>query len=164
MPLYFAYGSNMEVAAMASRCPRSRPLGPARLMRHRFLVTTDGYASVQRDPTGTVWGLLWDLRLADVSALDRYESLGTGLFVKITRPVLTGTGSRRAIVYVGRARRPGEPRPGYMENVVAAAAAAGLPEAYRRTLEAFLPRQRAAAAETPRVRPRFASPDDPRRA
>ena len=60
MPLYFAYGSNMDVAAMASRCPHSRPVGPARLMRHRFLVTSDGYASVQRDPAATVWGLLWD--------------------------------------------------------------------------------------------------------
>ncbi|HEY6732614.1 MAG TPA: gamma-glutamylcyclotransferase, partial [Roseiarcus sp.] len=27
MPLYFAYGSNMDVAAMARRCPRSKALG-----------------------------------------------------------------------------------------------------------------------------------------
>jgi len=28
---------------MARRCPNSRPLGPARLPRHRFIVTRDGY-------------------------------------------------------------------------------------------------------------------------
>ena len=27
MPLYFAYGANMDVAAMAQRCPNSKPLG-----------------------------------------------------------------------------------------------------------------------------------------
>ncbi len=33
MPLYFAYGANMDVAAMAKRCPSSKPLGLARLPR-----------------------------------------------------------------------------------------------------------------------------------
>ncbi|RYE82539.1 MAG: gamma-glutamylcyclotransferase, partial [Hyphomicrobiales bacterium] len=36
MPLYFAYGANMDIAAMRERCPRSTPLGLARLPRHRF--------------------------------------------------------------------------------------------------------------------------------
>ena len=41
MPLYFAYGSNMDVAAMAQRCPRSKLLGVARLPRHKvFIITT----------------------------------------------------------------------------------------------------------------------------
>jgi hypothetical protein len=30
MPLYFAYGSNMDAAAMRSRCPNSAALGTAR--------------------------------------------------------------------------------------------------------------------------------------
>ena len=38
MPLYFAYGANMNVAAMAARCPRSKPLGLAKLVRHRLVV------------------------------------------------------------------------------------------------------------------------------
>ena len=50
MPLYFAYGSNMDRTAMLARCPHSRPVGPARLMRHRFFVMDEGYASVLRDP------------------------------------------------------------------------------------------------------------------
>mgnify|MGYP002790472545 CR=1 FL=1 len=36
MPLYFAYGLNMDPAGMAQRCPRSKPLGLARLPRHRI--------------------------------------------------------------------------------------------------------------------------------
>ena len=56
MPLYFAYGSNMDRAAMALRCPASKPLGLARLMRHRFFIMASGYASVARDPTRCVRG------------------------------------------------------------------------------------------------------------
>ena len=159
MPLYFAYGSNMDLAAMARRCPATRLVGPARLMRHRFFVSGDGYASVMRDPRGTVWGLVWDLALADVPALDRYESLSTGLYVKAVQPVLTVRGPRRAMVYLGRSLRPGAPKPGYMEGVVAAATAAGLPPDHVRSLRAWLPNaQEIAPAGQPKVRPRWSVP------
>lgn len=130
MPLYFAYGSNMDRAQMAARCPASRVRGVARLARHRFVIMREGYASVARDPRRIVWGLLWDLALADVSALDRYEGVAGGLYTKVHQPVLTGEGARRALVYIGRESGTGLPRPGYLEAVVAAARAAGLPESY----------------------------------
>lgn len=159
MPLYFAYGSNMDLAAMAARCPHSRPLAPARLIRHRFVVTTDGYANVLRDPGRVVWGLLWDLALADVPPLDRYESLGTGLFTKAVQPVVTAKGPRQAMIYIGRAVRPGAPKPGYMEGVLSAAELAGLPATYLRELAAWLPNQPVPAAlEQPKVRPLFGAP------
>ena len=160
MPLYFAYGSNMDRAAMQTRCPHSTPVGLARLVRHRFFVCQDGYASVARDPSRLVWGVLWDLALADVPALDRYESVATGLYAKTVQPVLTAQGPRRALVYVARSTLPGPPRPDYMEGVVAAAAEAGLPEAYRRELEAWMPTARPASGplETSKVRPLWGAP------
>ena len=57
MPLYFAYGANMDVAAMAKRCPSSKPLGLARLPRHRWIISADGYANVVRDPRRDVHGM-----------------------------------------------------------------------------------------------------------
>lgn len=165
MPLYFAYGSNMNRAAMLARCPHSRALGPARLMRHRFLVMSDGYASVQRDPRRVVWGLLWDLALADVPALDRYESLSTGLYTKSMQPVVAHRGPRRAMIYVARSMLPGAPKSGYMEEVVDAAGLAGLPKEYLRELEAWLPNPRPSAGpvEPPAVRPIFSAPASVRR-
>ncbi|MFC4174527.1 gamma-glutamylcyclotransferase family protein [Microvirga sp. GCM10011540] len=164
MPLYFAYGSNMDQAAMALRCPASKPVGSARLMRHRFIVFEGGYASVIRDPQRAVWGLLWDLALADVPALDRYESLSTGLYSKTIQPVVTAQGPRRAVVYVGRSGKPGTPKPGYMEGVVEAAVQAGLPADYiQHNLRLWLPRMQDAAPEPvqkPAVRPRWAAPSD----
>jgi len=162
MPLCFAYGSNMDLAAMRARCPASRPLGAARLLRHRFFVTADGYASVARHPQGVVWGLLWEVALSDMPALDRYESVATGLYAKTVQPVVTAAGPRRAILYVARAARPGPPRPGYMESVLEAAAAAGLPAEYRHELAAWAPTA-PADAPAPSVRPRFAAPANVRR-
>jgi gamma-glutamylcyclotransferase (GGCT)/AIG2-like uncharacterized protein YtfP len=160
MPLYFAYGSNMDRNAMLQRCPASKPVGIGRLMRHRFIVFDEGYASVTRDPQRAVWGMVWDLALADVPALDRYESLSTGLYTKVIQPVVTGQGPRRAIVYVGRSARPGVPKPGYMEGVIEAAAHAGLPEDYVRSLGAWLPQSQASAPapRQPRVRPLWSAP------
>ena len=108
MPLYFAYGSNMDRNAMSARCPASKPIGVGRLMRHRFIIFSEGYASVARHPAGTAWGLLWDLALSDMPALDRYESLSTGLYTKVIQPIVTQAGPRRAIVYVGRDAEAGD--------------------------------------------------------
>ncbi|MBM6596080.1 gamma-glutamylcyclotransferase [Microvirga sp. BT291] len=167
MPLYFAYGSNMDRVAMAQRCPSSRAIGPARLMRHRFIVTVDGYASVGRDPAHAVWGLLWDLALADIPALDRYESLSTGLYSKVVQPVLTQQGARRALVYLGRTAKVGAPKAGYMEGVLAAAMEAGLPAEYLRELGQWKPQGRSPGPGPdlpegqpgrPAVRPRWSAP------
>lgn len=183
MPLYFAYGSNMDADAMRLRAPNSRPLGPARLPRARFIIMQGGYASFVRDPLRNVHGVLWDLALADVRLLDRYEDIANGLYRKIQQPVLREAGgSARALVYVGGTQARGEPHPGYMESVITAARAWSLPEAYIRELSGFAPRagaesqawrapdgsaqstqaQAARTGPAAKVRPRFSSPLDRR--
>ena len=92
MPLYFAYGANMNREAMARRCPRSSALVRARLARHRLAVMREGWLTVVRDPRASVHGVLWDVALSDVPPLDRYEGLAQGLYAKIAQPVLTESG------------------------------------------------------------------------
>ncbi len=143
MPLYFAYGSNMDLDAMRTRCPKGRAIGRARLARHRFvLMGRSGFASVQRDDTATVHGLLFDLALSDVPPLDRYEDIAHGLYVKANQPVMqSGGGARRALIYLGTDQTvDGTPPAGYMEAIVAAARAAALPDTYVANLETMLPR------------------------
>jgi gamma-glutamylcyclotransferase (GGCT)/AIG2-like uncharacterized protein YtfP len=136
MPLYFAYGANMDLAGMARRCPSSTPVGLARLPRHRWIVSADGYANVVRDPRREVQGMLWDLALSDVPALDRFEDVPR-LYRKVTQPVITAKGIRRALVYVGRSAETGRPRPGYLDVVLAAAASAGLAPAQIAAMKAY---------------------------
>ena len=168
MPVYFAYGSNMDVEAMAQRCPRSRPIGLGRLARHRITLLPEGYANVLRDPRRNVHGVIWDLALADVRALDAYEDVGRGLYRKLIQPVLRAQGgSVQALVYVGRGEG-GTPVSGYLEDVLEAARSWNLPKAYLAELAALAPHLREhapapaqpAAAERPTVRPRFATPFD----
>jgi gamma-glutamylcyclotransferase (GGCT)/AIG2-like uncharacterized protein YtfP len=140
MPLYFAYGSNMRVEAMARRCPRSKAVGVARLERHRLMVMREGWLTAVRDPRSAVHGVLWELALSDAPALDRYEGLAQGLYTKVAQPVVAPGGAKRALVYFGANAGPGIPRAGYMADIVAAARAWPLPaegiaalEAIRRT-------------------------------
>ena len=137
MPLSFAYGSNMDRAAMATRCPSSRPLGPARLPGFRPVIMAQGWLSVVPDARREVWGLLWEVALADIAALDRYEEVGAGLYRKVYRPVLTQGGPRRALIYLGRDAGPGRANPGYLEGVLAAARELGLPASYLPDLAAL---------------------------
>ena len=160
MPLYFAYGSNMDCAQMAARCPASAAIGTARLARHRLVTMREGYASVVRDPRRIVWGVLWDLALADIPALDRYERVGGGLYTKRHVAVLSAAGARRALIYVGRNAGPGLPRPGYLETIVEAARAQGLPAGYVAELEA-LAGSRVTGRLPSGVRPIRRSPLDP---
>lgn len=138
VPLYFAYGLNMDAAGMAERCPTSRALGLARLPRHRFIVTSDGYASVIRDPRESVHGVLWDCSLGDIRTLDKFEDIASGLYVKINQPVIVKGGAKRALVYVGRSGSIGKALPGYMETVIASARHWVLPEAYIAAMSRFL--------------------------
>jgi len=183
MPLYFAYGSNMDIDAMAARCPKSQPVGAAMLRDHRIVIMQEGYASIVRQRGAIVYGLLWDVALSDVRALDAYEAVGAGMYRKILQPVkrLQG-GAARALVYVGRGAGGGAPLAGYLENVVACARSLGLPEAYvrelgdlsspggapRRVVAGRAPAMRKGLPGPPerdesgriKVRPRYASPLD----
>ena len=151
MPLYFAYGANMSLEAMAGRCPRSKPLGLARLARHRLAVMREGYLTAMRDPRGAVHGVLWDLALADIPALDRYEGLPQGLYAKVAQPVIGPTGPRRALVYFGANAGPGTARLNYLADIIAAARAWPLPADAIATLEALLQSAAAQAIPSPRI-------------
>jgi len=135
MPLYFAYGSNMSVKAMSGRCPRSKPLGQARLERHRLQVMREGWLTAVRDPRSSVHGVLWDLALPDVAALDRYEGLPQGRYAKVAHPVITERGPRQAIVYFGANAGPGTARLDYLAEILEAARSWRLPEAAIAALE-----------------------------
>lgn len=137
MPLYFAYGANMDCDAMRTRCPKARMLGRASLMRHRFFIMESGYASVKRDPHMSVHGVLYDLPFGEIPALDHYEDLGR-LYQKINQPVLReGAAPVRALIYIGTSVRDGAPAPAYLESIMSAARAQDFPAQYIAYLASF---------------------------
>ena len=148
MTIYFAYGANMESAAMRKRCPGAKALGAARLPGWRYVIV-DGYGSVAPAPGREVFGVLWRLTPRDLAALNIFESLDSGLYRRVRLTLVAGAKRERALVYVGRPRGRRRAMPGYQERVVAAAAEWQFPRNYIAELRRHLPGYRGARpAET----------------
>jgi len=121
---------------MRQRCPGAQALGPARLDNWRFVITSDGYASLVSDPGVQVHGVLWRLSPRDLAALDAYEQRA---YLRRMVPVRHGATRRPALVYLAPERGGGRARPGYQELVVASAREWKLPEDYVTTLARWIP-------------------------
>ncbi len=138
MPLYFAYGSNMHREQMSQRCPGAQALGLAKLRNWRFIITSDGVASILHQPGKIVHGVLWELTLAHVRVLDRYEGVARGWYEKVHLPVQRQGGGARALIYVGTNKKEGRPIPQYHSDIVLPAARDwSLPLNYLTELEAW---------------------------
>jgi gamma-glutamylcyclotransferase (GGCT)/AIG2-like uncharacterized protein YtfP len=138
--MHFAYGSNMSSKLMRRHATGAEPAGVAKLPGYRFVITRDGYASVEPSFGDAVYGLLWRLTARDRVTLDIWENVAAGLYRPELLRVQTERGRRLALVYVARPARQGEAKPGYMEVVIAAAEAWRVPGPYIQSLRHWLPK------------------------
>lgn len=140
MRYYFAYGSNMDEKQMTSRCPGSQLVGRARLLAHSFLINERGVASVIAAQECVTHGLLWTITPAGEKALDRYEGMAGGHYLKKVVAVHPVDSSEvvEALIYVASNNRPGAPRPGYIEKIIHAACERGFPHEYVAELESWM--------------------------
>jgi hypothetical protein len=138
MTLHFSYGANMSRAIMRRHARDAEPLGVAELAGHRFVITGDGYASVEPARAQTVHGVLWRITPRDRVTLDAWENVSAGLYRAETVPVRYAGELTPALVYFARPRGGGRPKPGYIELVIAAAREWNLPPRHIRALEAWL--------------------------
>jgi hypothetical protein len=137
MTLHFAYGANMSRAVMRRHARDARPLGVAELTGHRFVITADGYASVEPARAGLVYGVLWRIAPRDRVTLDAWENIEAGLYRAETLPVRHDDSRKPALVYLARRGGEGRPKPGYIELVASAAQEWELPAPYIRSLQAW---------------------------
>ncbi|MEQ2007749.1 MAG: gamma-glutamylcyclotransferase family protein [Limisphaerales bacterium] len=128
---YFAYGSNMDVDQMASRCPGAVLVGRALLPEQAFRINTHGVATVIPAKGSDVHGVLWKIAPAHEASLDRYEGVASGFYRKAMVRVRLAEGPEvEALCYIAGDDRPGRARPGYMERVQAAGENHRLPDDY----------------------------------
>jgi len=79
MPLYFAYGSNMDEAQMKERCPSAKFRFVAKLRNHELcfprksLGRHGGVSSVGPYPPKVVWGVVYEVSEEDLNNLDSCE-------------------------------------------------------------------------------------------
>jgi phage replication-related protein YjqB (UPF0714/DUF867 family) len=124
---YFAYGSNLCVNQMASRCPDAADPRHAVLSDHDWLINERGVATVEPFAGSQVHGVLWQVSDHDLATLDRAE----GVPVRYRRDHLTvhtDDGPLPAWVYIDHRVNPGPPRPGYLPRIIDGAVHHGLPQ------------------------------------
>jgi len=139
MTLHFAYGSNMSRALMGKRCPGAEAIGIATLEHWRFIIGAEGHASLVPQRGAVVHGVLWRLGLRDLAAINAYENVDGGLYLRRILLVRCGADLLPALAYIQRRRGRARPRPGYVHLVVEAARESGLPERYIATLQRWSP-------------------------
>lgn len=135
MPLYFAYGSNMDRAHMTRMCPRAKAYGPARIKHYRFFITVSGHGSIAPHRGANVWGILWRVTAIDAAALDRYEDVAGGLYRQEMLPVHHDEKLLSALVYIATDATPGRASPRYRAQVIGAAREWKLPGDYVHALQ-----------------------------
>ena len=118
----FAYGANIDAPAMRQRCPTAVCHGLAILHDHRPCAMQEGWLTIVKEPGWKTPGLLWTLETSDVQALDIYEDVDTGLYVKEARTVrrFDDGASLDVMVYVGCNSGPGELHQEYAGRVARA--------------------------------------------
>jgi len=119
--LYFAYGSNLDLTQMRRRCPGARPVGPAVLDGYRIgfagrsqLWGGGGVATLLKVHDDWVEGILYDLPLAELTILDRYEGHPVAYRRRLLRVEDEHGQRRRAQVYVKEAAIEAPPSPDYL--------------------------------------------------
>lgn len=141
MILYFAYGSNMHRDVMATHAPNAVPLGVGALANYAFVITADGYASIEPKQARTVCGVLWRIEPRDRVRLDAWENVAGGLYHAKMLPVRHASRRYGALTYIARQQPAGRAKAGYMELLIAAALEWQLPPAYIAYLRRFLPKR-----------------------
>ena len=106
---YFAYGANIDVHAMQRRCPTAVCTGTALLHDHRPTAMREGWLTITHEAGWSTPGLLWSLQPSDIDALDIYEDIEKGLYVKERRLVVRSADDTPldVMLYLGSNSGPG---------------------------------------------------------
>ncbi len=134
--LYAAYGSNLDPARMAERCPHS-PLQETGWLvgwRLTFGAEDKGWdgalSTVVEDPFSQVYVAVYDVTDEDSTMLDAWEGVDIGLYRKIRVRVQTMVGEEPAWLYVLDGYEGGLPSAIHLGILAEAADAAGAPTDY----------------------------------
>ena len=136
MAIYAAYGSNMNPAQMAARCPHSPQRGTGWLEGWRLtfggedLGWEGALATVAEEEDSRVFVVLYEVPDTDERALDRWDGATLGYYSKLKVRVSALDGDVLAWLYVLNDYEGGLPSARYLGIMADAAQAAGAPEDY----------------------------------
>ena len=117
--LYFAYGSNMDMLQMRSRCPSAKFVGLSNIKNFEYYIDARGVASLKPKFGATTKGILWDIRDPnDWQNLDYYEGVRHDYYRRHYIQDEDLGADHRCAVYISTTSRVGKPRSNYQEKIV----------------------------------------------
>jgi len=151
MPLYFAYGSNLDCGQMRERCPSARFVCVAKLKDYGLAFTRKstkrgcGVADAVSKTGCDVWGVVYEIDDQDLAQLDRCEGYHPGKpekedsYNRRERVVLDGGDEHKPLTVmtyfaVGECNPP-PPNKQYMGQIIEGAKFWRLPAEYIKELE-----------------------------
>ena len=138
---YFAYGSNMGLRQMISRCPSAIMVSVAALPDHRIVFNRKGtyrpggVASVAEAPGERVYGVVWKLSKSDFESLDETEDPKAYRRTTVLVHTLAGR-PYECHIYIAFPNGPDVPDSSYLEELIKVAGESELPLEYVAQLEA----------------------------
>lgn len=118
--LYIAYGSNLNLAQMASRCPSAAIYAKGILNNWELVYRgskTNSHATIIRKPKSTVPVLVWEIQPDDENRLDIYEGYPHYYYKKDIMVYVEGK-KKKAMVYIMDEKHPpGKPSRRYIETI-----------------------------------------------
>lgn len=127
---YFAYGSNMDAKQLANRVGEAPNLGVGSLIGYQFRINGRGVATIATDTASTVHGVVWELSTEQLAEMDRFEGVRKGCYVRSSLSVRIGDANVDCEAYIAADKTRSPAHHGYLETIIAAARAAGLPQSY----------------------------------
>lgn len=120
MKLYVAYGSNLNIAQMAQRCPTAEIYGTGLLRNWELIYRgshTGAYATIRRRKNSDVPVVVWNIKDSDERMLDIYEGY-PAFYFKQNVIVELPQSRKKAMVYIMNTQRlPGTPSSRYVQIV-----------------------------------------------
>ena len=118
--LYIAYGSNLNLAQMAVRCPSAKVYAKGVLNNWELVyrgTERNSHATIQRKSGSTVPVLVWKIQPIDEYWLDIYEGYPRYYFKKNIM-VSIERRKKKAMVYImDEGKLPGKPSASYVETI-----------------------------------------------
>lgn len=118
--LYIAYGSNLNLAQMAARCPSARVYAKGVLNNWELVyrgAKTNSHATIIKKQGSTIPVLVWEIQPKDEYFLDIYEGYPHYYFKKDIMVDIDGK-KKKAMVYIMNKRQlPGRPSSHYIETI-----------------------------------------------
>lgn len=118
--LYIAYGSNLNLSQMASRCPSANVYAKGMLKNWELIYRgskANAHATIIRKQNSTIPVLIWEIENSDETRLDIYEGYPHYYFKKNIMVYINGK-RRKAMVYImNENQAPGRPSKQYINTI-----------------------------------------------